>query len=399
MTSTEAVLVAVTASLLVGCSEAPGPTSPDLGSATPWLQGPRILVDGVDATTTDCRTGICKHNENTDLVAWRGHLWLVHRTAESQVLGPNSALLVYRSDDNGATFTQAARLPAPAPGTPLGGDKGRDIRDPHFFIVNDQLRIKALARLPVNSLRDSFVDTATLVTTSDDGFTFTPFVEVAPHAWSFWRIRRGPDGAWYSAAYADGDLSVSLFSSSDGERWQQGASIYAVSADTPLETELTFLSSGRLLALVRMDGTNDELLGVKGRLRTRVCWSMPPYSSFDCPQTLDGARLDGPLSLPWHGRLLHIGRKHDVDGQRDGRKRTALFELGGNLEGGPLTLREWGVLPSAGDTAYAGIASLDGEHFTVSWYSGDLEDDDSWLFGVVLATNIWVAQFDPSRLP
>lgn len=385
------VLAAVHVAAGCGAGGAPAP-------GASWLSDVRVLVDGVHAAATDCRSAICKHNENTDLVVWRGALWLVHRTAESQILGPNSSLLVYRSDDGGATFIQTARLPAPAPGTPLGGARGRDIRDPHFFIVGDELRIKALTRLPVVSARDSDVDTATVVAASRDGSTFSPFVEVAPHGWSFWRIQRGPDGRYHSAGYADGDVEVRLFSSPDGDRWTMGPLVYGVAADTPLETELTFLPSGRLLALVRLDGTDDELLGVTGRLRTAVCWSVPPWQEFTCPQRLEGARLDGPLTFAWHGRLFHIARKHDVDGERDGRKRTALFELEGTLEGGPLSLREWGVLPSAGDTAYAGAASLDGEHFLVSWYSGDLEEDDRWLFGILLATDIRLGRFDPSKL-
>ena len=57
-------------------------------------------------------------------------------------------------------------------------------------------------------------------------------------------------------------------------RWTAGPAIYGVSADTPLETELIFTPSGkRMLALVRIDGTDDELLGNTGRLRTKVCWA------------------------------------------------------------------------------------------------------------------------------
>src|SRR4051794_9205956 len=102
----------------------------DAGPPPEWLTNARVFVDGVHATSHDCRTGICKHNENTDLVAWQGALWLVHRTAESQVLGQNSALHIYRSSDGGAHFVETGLIPAPAPGTPLGGTAGRDLRDP-----------------------------------------------------------------------------------------------------------------------------------------------------------------------------------------------------------------------------------------------------------------------------
>jgi hypothetical protein len=44
-----------------------------------------------------------------------------------------------------------------------------------------------------------------------------------------------------------------------------------------------------------MDGTDVELLGNRGRLRTKVCWSRAPFRSFSCPQELHGVRLDGPV--------------------------------------------------------------------------------------------------------
>jgi len=353
-------------------------------SSGSWLGDARIFVQGDGVLDTDCRTQICQHNENTDLVAWNGAVWLVHRTAESQVLGPNSALHVYRSDDDGATFTETAIIPAPI---------DRDIRDPHFYQVGGDLYIKALTRLPVLSARDSFVDTIAVETHSSDGVTWSDQTVIGPTTWSFWRIQER-DGVYYNAAYEDGDKSVRLFSSTDGTSWSEGAYIYQVAEDTPLETELVFMPSGRMLALVRMDGTDDELLG-NGRLRTKVCWSQPPYDSFDCPQELDGQRLDGPLAFFWHDRLLVVARKHLADGNR---KRTALFELTGELEGGPLDITEWGELPSAGDTAYAGAVPIGGDRLLVSWYSSYLGDDAPWARAMLAASDIWLATIDPSQL-
>src|SRR5262245_38224830 len=73
-----------------------GPPTP------PWLSDAKIFVSGTDnANNDDCRAGICRHNENTDLTVYNGAIYLVHRTAQSQVLGPNSSLHVYRSTDGG----------------------------------------------------------------------------------------------------------------------------------------------------------------------------------------------------------------------------------------------------------------------------------------------------------
>ncbi len=362
--------------------------------APEWLQDARILVSR-ETENQDCTTGICRHNENTDLITWKGAIWLVHRTAKSQVLGPNSSLRISRSTDGGATFELQAVVAAPT--TP---PDGRDIRDPHFYVVGDTLYIKMLCRLPVLSTKDSNVDTLPQFMSSKDGVTWsalTTYGDGLGTDWnthSFWRIRER-DGVYYSAAYLDGDQSVTLFSSTDGVHWGTGADVYTVSEDTPLETELTVLPSGKLLALVRMDGTEEELLGSHGRLRTKICWSDPPYDSFSCPDEFTGQRLDGPLTFFHDGRLFVVARRHLG---ADGRKRTALFEITGDLEGGKLEIKEWGDFPSAGDTSYAGFADVDATHGLVTWYSGELEKDEDWLFGMLDPTDIWQGTIDFTKL-
>jgi hypothetical protein len=387
-------LYAIVALLTACSSSSPGAGGPgdDADAAPPpvlpaFMPAARVLVDGHanDDVTLDCRTVICRHNENTDMIAWHGALWLVHRTALSQTLGPNSALHVYRSDDGGQTFAETARIPAPP---------DRDIRDPHFYVVGGALFIETLTRLEVNSARDSNVDTVAVALQSQDGASWSAPQEIGPHGWSFWRVREHA-GTLYTAAYQDGDKSVSLFTSTDGLSWTMGPQVYGVSADTPLETELTFMPSGKLLALVRMDGTDAELLGDSGRLRTKVCWSDPPYASFACPSEIDGQRLDGPLTFFWQGRLFVVARKHL---QGTGKKRTSLFELTGTLEGGPLAVKEWGELPSAGDTSYAGIAPLDDTHAILSWYSGDLQADRPWVIAMFDLTDIWIGTIDFTKL-
>ncbi len=368
--------------LLPACSSSDQPAT---SGSSSWLSGAKVLVHGPDNAYADCRTVICRHNENTDLVTWNGGIYLVHRTAISQTLGPNSALHVYRTDDGGKTFKETALIDAPS---------DRDIRDPSFYVVGGALYIKALTRLPVKSTRDSNVDTVAVATHSSDGKSWSPLEDIGPHGWSFWRIKQHAS-VYYNAAYQDGDKSVVLFSSKDGVSWTAGATIYDVAADTPLETELTFMPSGRLLALVRMDGTEQELLGDQGRLRTKVCWATAPYSKFECPQELTGQRLDGPVSFFHGSRLFVVARKHL---QGTGKKRTALFELTGNLEGGPLGIKDWGELPSAGDTSYAGVQPIDKDRELVTWYSGDLKLDHAWVIAMFEPTDIWKGVIDFSKL-
>ena len=372
---------------------APSPDAGDAGAdapveTVPWLESASVQVNGHAANDLylDCRDVICRHNENTDLTTFQGAVWFVHRTAISQTLGPNSALHVYRSTDQGVTFTQMALLPAPTT---------RDIRDPCFYQVNGELYLKALTRLPVDSSRDSNVDTVAVGMHSPDGINWSAMEPIGPHGWSFWRVKE-QNGVYYTAAYQDGDLQVVLYTSTDGVTWTAGPPIYTVSADTPLETELTFMPGGMLLGLVRMDGTDDELLGDEGRLRTKICWSSPPYTSFSCPDEFDGERLDGPVTFFAQGRLFVVARQH-LQGT-GGKKRTALYEITGELDGGPIYINDWGQFPSAGDTSYAGVAMLDPSHFLVTWYSGDIPLDQSWVLGMFNLTDIWKGTIDLSKL-
>jgi hypothetical protein len=358
----------------------------DAGPLPAWLTSAKVVVSAPDDPSLDCRSVICRHNENTDLVTYKGALWFIHRTARSQVLGPNSALHIYRSRDEGASFVETARIEAPL---------DRDLRDPHFYVVGDRLHVKALTRLPVLSERDSNVETIAVETHSDDGVAWSPLTPIGPARESFWRIKEHA-GTYFTASYADGDQYVTLFTSTDGLTWTKGALVYGVSADGPLETELVFMPSGKLLALVRMDGNKDELLGDQGRLRTKVCWADAPYASFTCPDELVGQRLDGPLAFFVGPRLFVIARKHL---QGTGHKRTSLFELTGTLEGGPLAIKEWGELPSAGDTSYAGVAFRSDGKALVSWYSGRLAQDEVWLLGMIGVTNIWHGVIDFTKLP
>jgi hypothetical protein len=348
------------------------------GCTTNWLDDPHILIDGYDETNMECRDMLCPHDENTDLIVFGGATYLVHRTAISQILGPNSSLRVSRSDDHGATWQLLSIIPAPL---------DRDLRDPSFFVIDGKLALKAITRLPVTSSRDSAVDSISIVTTSaDSGVTWGP-LDPAAEQWSFWRVKDDVDGTHYSAAYHDGDSSVALFSSTDGMTWQLGATIYDVSDDSPSETELVFDDSG-VTALVRMDGTDDELLGSEGRLRTEVCTSPRPYTSFDCSHTLDGVRLDGPVAFVDDGRMFVIARKHILGAAN--KKRTALYELSSDR----LSITERGVFPSAGDTSYAGIAAVGDGRYLVSYYSSNIKEDQPWARAMLEATDIRQATVD-----
>ncbi len=73
---------------------------------------------------------------------------------------------------------------------------------------------------------------------------------------------------------------------------------------------------------------------------------------------------------------------------------TSLFELIGTIDGGPLSWKLWGDLPSAGDTAYAGAVPSSGSRWLVSYYSGEVSEDLGWLPGMLGQSYIWLGELD-----
>jgi hypothetical protein len=355
--------------------------------ASEWLQGAGIIVQGGGATGKDCRTVMgCAHNSETDLISYRSVFYLVYRTALSDLPSPNSSLVIASSTD-GSKFAPQAILTASV--------AGRDVSTPHFLATSTSLCVTAVTRLPFNAVPDANASSSTsVVSCSPDGKTWTAFVEATPAngGTTFWRPREH-GGTYYTAAYQDGDVAVSLFSSTDGKSWARVAGVYDVASALPSETELVFLPSGSLLALVRLDGSDAE--GATGSLRTEACWASPPaYGTFTCSE-ISGARLDGPVAFTSGNRVFVVARKHL---QPTARKRTALYEVTGNLEGPTIGVKEWHELPSAGDTSYAGVAPLSDQTWLLSWHSGDVAKDEDWAAGRTSPTDVWRAVLDVTAL-
>ncbi|HXU73212.1 MAG TPA: sialidase family protein [Polyangia bacterium] len=366
---------------MAGCSSAA-----HVGPA--WLDDAHIVVYGNGVTNEDCRADICQHNENVDVITWHGAIYMVHRTAKSQILGPNCSWFVYRSTDGGKTLERVGHILGPT---------DRDLRDPHFYTIGDELYLFGGTRLPGAPSHDNNIDAIETVFRTSDGVNWDSLGAGAPEMWTLWRPRQ-ENGVWYSAAYHDDDSQISMFSSTDGLTWTLGATVYDVPEDSEDETEIVFMPSGAMLSLIRLDGTQDEYLGDQGRLREKVCWAMPPYDAFTCPQELDGVRLDGPVAFWWQSRLFVAARKH-LQSDTDPKKRMALYEITGDFaNAGTIGIKEWGEFPSAGDTAYAGVTALDDHRFYIAWYSSDIVRDENWTLGQIGETDIWQGVIDLSKL-
>jgi hypothetical protein len=77
---------------------------------------------------------------------------------------------------------------------------------------------------------------------------------------------------------------------------------------------------------------------------------------------------------------------------------TALYEITGDLEDGPIGVVEHGELPSAGDTSYTGVGAHPWlalrDHLVLEPSRGGPE----WLVGFGGRTDIWKAELDLSLL-
>ncbi len=182
------------------------------------------------------------HCAFTDILNWRGRVWLTFREAVNHSVHPSSQIVVMASADCGRTFQLQARI----------AGRGLDVRDPHFYVVDDRLHIT----IPCWGIPREKNERVTILARSDDGRSWEQFRDVELFAdRTVWRPRQGPDGAWYAAGYdrqSEQDTGkVQLLRTRDGIEWEALSVIH--DDRFPNETELCFLPGGDLMALVRRE--------------------------------------------------------------------------------------------------------------------------------------------------
>jgi hypothetical protein len=365
-----------------------------------WLRPNQARVDArLEPSWTLVSDG--RHNSNTDLVRFGGAWLLVHATSPYHMGTPESRLVVRRCDDAeprpGSRWEKIAELGAP----------GLDIRDPIFAEIGGRLFLYALTNPGFYA-----APSATVLATSDDGAAWSAFEPVGPPGWLFWRMRahpseRSPGGGpvWYASAYWKDHGESILLRSPDGRAFERLATIHRGDAND--ETEIAFLPradgslSDRLVATCRLEITPDNLVG-HSAAATLLAFADPPYTDWSRERTVrtQATRLDGPVAFADGGRLFFVARAQPGPrhwpfrlGSAFARKRTALWSLDpgreepeGKRAGAPRLL--WlSDLPSAGDTAYAGVGLANGALYT-DYYTSRIDRDYAWLLGMILPTEI-----------
>lgn len=319
------------------------------------------------------------HNSNTDMIEWQGGLLLVHATSPWHLGSTRSRLVVRRSPD-GRTWETLATLGVP----------GHDIRDPKLAIIGGRLFLYALPNEGLTA-----TPTHTVLATSDDARSFSPFEPVGPPGWLFWRPKT-PDGgaAWYVPAYWHEHGASILLRSTDGVAWQQVSRIH--DGDGNDETAIEFLPDGRLLATARLEVTPDRIRG-NADACTLLAVAEPPFDSWQTTRSRV-TRLDGPVLFSHQGSVYAVARNQV--GRRGpftrlggllSRKRTALFRVE------PDRLEHLADLPSSGDTSYAGVVLRDGHAF-IDYYTSRIDRDWPWLLAMFLPSEIRMARISLDEL-
>lgn len=319
------------------------------------------------------------HNSNTHLIYWRDHFYLVHARSRFHMGNEDSRLVVRRSAD-GRDWPEIAVLGMP----------GEDIRDPKLAAIDGRLLLYAL---PNRGFEPE--PYGTVVSMSTDGESWTPFEPVGEPGWLLWEPKSADGETWYATAYWHMHGKSALFKSPDGLAWQHVSDIHE--GDRNDETANEFLPDGRMIVTARLESDDRAWHQGSRQAATLLAVAEPPYTEWRTTRSLT-SRLDGPALFTHDGRVYAVGR-YDPEGRDKwfgmssllGRKRTAIYEVR------PDALIHLSDLPSAGDTAYAGVAIKDGDLY-VSYYTSNVERDYSWLLGLVMPSDIMIARIPLERL-
>ena len=262
-----------------------------------------------------------------------------------------------------------------------------DIRDPKLVILKDKLFLYALKN------KSFLIKTyTTIYCHSEDGETGTPFEEVEPMGWLFWRPKSTDNENWYVVASRHGEPQTALFRSNDGIHWTRISIVYEGLLHD--EYGIHFMNDQKLIGAGRINGkTESDVIGGSTD-SSLIGTSQKPFEHWHIGVS-HVSRLDGPNLFSLNNQIYAIGRFEPDSILKRGnmicRKRTSLFKLD------PQKLTYLSDLPSCGDTSYAGIV-IRGDHLFVSYYTNRPDRDYPWFMGLFKPARIRMAKINISSL-
>ena len=322
------------------------------------------------------------HNSNTDMISWKGETYIAYVSSPYHFSSEASTLHIKHSSDMGHTWEEDSTF----------NPENNDIRDPKFAIVGERLFLYALDNNAWNP-----EPYQTVYAYTENGIDWTS-LELVPEmdGWLFWRPKTQDGITFYNSAYWYHHGKAVLLKSTDGINWEIVSTINEGERND--ETEIEFLSDGRMLATGRLEYDESWLEGALGDKRgsTLIAVSEPPYTTWtELTQSLV-ARLDGPYLFTYNNRVYAVGRyQPDLgksgpltpQGSALARKRTSIYEV---REDGLAYLTD---LPSNGDTSYVGLV-MDENYAYASYYTSPIDHDFGWILGMFSPTSVRMAQID-----
>jgi len=272
------------------------------------------------------------HNAMTDLIRFQNHWFCVFREGTDHV-SPDGKIRITTSDD-GFSWESGCLISIP----------DIDLRDPKITITpSGRLMLNAGGALnaPGPQRHQSFV------WFSDNGINWSRPASICDPNYWLWRVTWNGDLA-YGIAYSTVEpLGTRLYSSRDGIGYDILADRLFVE-NFPNEATIAFQEDGTALCLLRRDaGSATALLGQ----------SLPGYEQWNWKDL--GIRIGGPnlIILP-DGRIVAAIRRY-------GKQPWTSLNWVDPVKG---SVTEFLMLPSGGDTSYAGLRWHE-EILWVSYYS------------------------------
>lgn len=392
---------------LLGCGGGdPGDAKSD---AAVEAAGADAVATPVDPTATDLRQVVPgpglpaevspqNSNNNLDVVAFDGKVFLTGRTAPNHFAGPESRLWVVSSADEKAwQFETAAAM-------------GTDLREPRFLAFGGKLRWY-FAQLGSDPAQ--FQPKGAFVAERKGPGQWTQPAPFYLPTFIPWRFGVSGGKAWL-CGYTDGDnvyksdpgpISVHLLTSGDGDNWKP-----AIGSDPVVlkggvsETAFAVLADGTVVAAGRNEAGETGF-----GFGSKIC-KAAPGKGLQC--VADPKKYDSPLLFVHGGQVWLIGRRtlnpdgttanYDLGaatGSRSDhytqyqlanwtkRKRCALWKVD------PASLQvTWQLdLPSRGDTCFASLVPTGADRYAVYNYSSPLDgtSDPPWFEGQMGETRIY----------
>ena len=208
---------------------------------------------------------------NPDLIDWNDVLSLIHASSLFHFASEDSRLRLLRSGD-GRAWEEVAVFDA----------AGEDMRGPKFSATGDRLLLYALKNTDWTA-----EPCQTVYAESTAAVNWSPFQEIKPQGWLFWRPKTADGETWYVPVYWYEHGKSAPLHSTDGADWTMHTRISE--GDRNDETDVEFLPDGRMIATARLEVSDSLVGGPQGS--TTIAVSDPPFETWQLVTQSQVARL------------------------------------------------------------------------------------------------------------